>query len=206
MNDKFTIRLVTADDAGQILEVYKPYVLHTANTFEYDVPTVAEMSERIEKISAQYPYLVCEHDGRIVGYAYGSTHRERTAYQWSAEVTVYVKEDFHRRGVARVLYNALFAILKMQGYHSMYAGVLSTNINSVEFHRAMGFEDIGIFRNIGYKLGEWHSNLWMQGFLREHHAEPTVPVAIRMIDKQFVEGVIRNVNEEASGRREAGVR
>jgi L-amino acid N-acyltransferase YncA len=198
MNTNFTIRLVNTDDAEQILEVYKPYVLHTANTFEYDVPTVEDIRKRIEKISAQYPYLVCEHIGQIIGYTYGSTHRERTAYQWSAEVTVYVKEEFHRRGVARVLYTALFAILKKQGYHSMYAGVLSTNIKSVEFHRTMGFEDIGIFKNIGYKLGEWHSNLWMQGFLREHSAEPTVPVAIGVIDKQFVEAVLIEANELVS--------
>ena len=198
MNNKFTIRLVTADDPGQILEVYKPYVLNTANTFEYDVPTAEEIRKRIEKISAQYPYLVCEHDGQIIGYTYGSTHRERTAYQWSAEVTVYVKEDFHRHGVARALYNALFAMLKMQGYHSMYAGVLSTNIKSVGFHRAMGFEDIGIFKNIGYKLGEWHSNLWMQGFLKAHDTEPAVPVAIGVIDEQFVEAVLMEANERVT--------
>jgi L-amino acid N-acyltransferase YncA len=198
MNTDYNIRLVNVTDAPAILEVYKPYVLTTANTFEYEVPVVGEIQNRIKKISAQYPYLVCEHDGRIIGYTYGSTHRERTAYQWSAEVTVYVSEEFHRRGVARTLYNALFPMLRMQGYHSMYAGVLSTNIKSVEFHRAMGFEDIGLFKNIGYKLGEWHSNLWMQGFLREHDAEPTVPVAIGVIDKQFVEGVIRNANEEVN--------
>lgn len=195
MDNNFTIRLVMADDAEQILKVYEPYVLTTANTFEYEVPVVEEIQNRIKKISAQYPYLVCEHEGRIVGYAYGSTHRERTAYQWSAEVTVYVSEEFHRRGVARTLYNALFPMLRMQGYHSMYAGVLSTNIKSVEFHRAMGFEDIGLFKNIGYKLGEWHSNLWMQGFLREHDAEPAVPVAIGDTDSEFVEMIIREANE-----------
>lgn len=181
MNTGYNIRLVNVNDAAAILEVYKPYVLQTANTFEYDVPTVEEIQNRIKKISAQYPYLVCEYDGVIIGYAYGSTHRERTAYQWSPEVTVYVSEEFHRKGVARTLYSALFPMLRMQGYHSMYAGVLSTNIKSVEFHRAMGFEDIGLFKNIGYKLGEWHTNLWMQGFLQEHKIAPPVPISIDAI-------------------------
>lgn len=186
------------DDAEQILEVYKPYVLHTANTFEYDVPTVEEFEQRIKKISTQYPYLVCEHDGRIVGYAYGSTHRERMGYSWCAETTVYLAEAYHRRGIARSLYTALFTLMKKQGYHSIYVSILCTNTASVAFHKSMGFEEIGIFKNIGYKLGKWHSNLWMQLFLNRHNEEPGKPVAIGVIDKQFVEGVIRNANEEVN--------
>lgn len=183
MKTGYHIRIVNINDAKQIAEVYKPYVLNTANTFEYDVPDVEEIGNRIAKISKQYPYLVCEYDGQIVGYAYGSTHRERTAYQWSLETTVYFSEQHHRKGIAKALYTTLFDILRLQGYYSIYVSVLLSNNKSVAFHRAMGFEDIGVFKNIGYKLGEWHANLWMQYFLQEHITEPPVPIAIGEIVK-----------------------
>lgn len=172
----FEIRLINTSDAAAALAVYAPYVLNTAISFEYDVPSLDDFKKKIEKISSQYPWLVCEYNGQIVGYAYGSTHRDRTGYQWSPESTVYLDEQYHRRGIARVLYETLFKLLKMQGYYSIYAGILSSNVKSVEFHRALGFEEIGLFKNIGYKLGEWHSNLWMQYFLQEHIAEPSMPI------------------------------
>jgi len=179
MNKEYTIRFITADDAAAALEVYAPYVLSTAISFEYEVPSVADFRDKIEKITAQYPWLVCTCGGEIIGYAYGSTHRERKGYQWSPESTVYMKEDHHRKGIARVLYSALFEMLKLQGYYSVYAGVLSTNMKSVAFHKAAGFEEIGLFRNIGYKLGEWHSNLWLQYSLRDHLLEePGTPVSV----------------------------
>lgn len=151
--NEYRIRLATVNDAEQVLKVYTPYVLQAASTFEYDVPTIEEFRNRIVKISAKYPYLACEYDGQIIGYAYGSTHRERMGYSWCAEATVYLSETHHRRGIARVLYNALFVLMKEQGYKSIYVSILSTNTASLAFHRAMGFEDIGMFRNIGYKLG-----------------------------------------------------
>lgn len=183
------------DDADSILNVYTPYVLQTACTFEYDVPSVEEFRNRIAKISAQYPYLVCEYNGGIIGYAYGSTHRERMGYRWCAEATVYLSAAHHRRGIARVLYDALFELMKEQGYKSIYVSILSTNAASLAFHRAMGFEDIGMFRNIGYKLGEWHSNVWMQLFLQEHDVEPPIPVVFTAIDTGLIGEVIAQANE-----------
>lgn len=178
MKNNYNIRLITTADAEAARNIYAPYVLNTAVSFEYQVPTVEEFRYKIEKITAQYPWLVCEVDGEIAGYAYGSTHRDRTGYQWSPEVTVYLSEKYHRRGIARVLYSALFEMLKMQGYFNAFAGVLVTNEKSVEFHRAMGFEDIGLFKNIGYKLGEWHTNLWMQYEIQKSIPNPPVPIAI----------------------------
>lgn len=178
MNNNYKIRLITTADAAAALNIYAPYVLNTAISFEYEVPTLEDFTHKIEKITAQYPWLVCEYDGEIAGYAYGSTHRDRTGYQWSPEVTVYLSEQYHRRGIARALYAILLDILRLQGYYNVYAGVLSSNLKSVEFHRAMGFEDIGLFKNIGYKLGEWHTNVWMQLHLQEHIDEPSVPVGI----------------------------
>ena len=193
--NEYKIRLATLYDAEQVLIVYKPYVQQTASTFEYDVPAVEEFRNRVAKISAQYPYLVCECEGEIVGYAYGSTHRERMGYSWCAEATVYLAEAHHRRGIARILYDALFALMKEQGYKSIYVSILSTNAASLAFHRSMGFEDIGMFRNIGYKLGEWHSNIWMQLFLDEHYVEPPLPVVFTTIDKGLIEEVIAQANK-----------
>lgn len=181
--NNYTIRLITPDDAEAALNVYAPYVLHTSATFEYEVPAVESFRKKIEKITAQYPWLVCECDGEIAGYAYGSIHRDRTAYQWSPEATVYLSEKYHRRGIARVLYSALFEMLKMQGYFNAFAGVLATNEKSVEFHRAMGFEDIGLFKNIGFKLSEWHTNLWMQYEIQKPIPNPPLPIPIGMILK-----------------------
>lgn len=192
---EYRIRLATVNDAEQVLKVYTPYVLQTGSTFEYEVPTLEEFRGRIAKISARYAYLVCECNGEIIGYAYGSTHRERMGYSWCAEATVYLSEAHHRRGIARILYDALFVLMKEQGYKSIYVSILSTNTASLAFHRAMGFEDIGIFRNIGYKLGEWHSNVWMQLFLGEHGIEPPLPLAFTAIDNGMVEEVMVQANE-----------
>lgn len=179
--NNYTIRLATAADAGGMLKVYAHYVRTTANTFEYEVPAKEEFRQRIEAVIPGFPWLVCENNGEIIGYACAHKHRERTAYQWSPESTIYIAEAHHGRGLARILYETLFDILRLQGFFNVYAGVLSTNENSVAFHKAMGFEEIGLFRNIGYKLGQWHSNMWYQLHLSEHRLEPAVPVAFSEI-------------------------
>jgi L-amino acid N-acyltransferase YncA len=181
MKKQTTIRLITPADAEEALAVYAPYVLNTAISFEYEVPSVEDFTDKIKKISSQYPWLVCEYDRSIIGYAYGSMHRDRTAYQWSPESTIYMSEAFHRRGIARILYTSLLSLLRLQGYYSVYAGVLSSNTKSVSFHKATGFEEIGIYKNIGYKLGQWHSNLWFQLFLQEHIVNPPLPKSINEI-------------------------
>lgn len=193
----YSIRLVTPADAASCLEVYAPYVRTTAISFEYEVPTIPAFEKKIEKIMEQYPWLVCIYKNEVVGYTYGSMHRERTAYQWSPESTVYLKETFHQKGIARILYETLFDLLRMQGYFSIYASVLSSNNKSVAFHRKMGFEEIGLFKNIGYKLGTWHSNLWFQYFLQEHCVQPTAPLAINQIvkDEHFI-NILQSANEK----------
>jgi L-amino acid N-acyltransferase YncA len=194
----FTIREITLADAAEALEVYRPYVEKTAYTFEYVPPTVEQFTEKIKTITAQYPWLVCEYNGKIVGYAYGSTHRARTAYQWSPESTIYISEDFHGLGIARILYEALFDVLRMQGFKNVYAGVLMTNENSCKMHLALGFYEIGVFRRVGYKLGKWHDNLWLQLHLAEHIDEPPTPVVVSEIRNtaKFAE-IVEEANERA---------
>lgn len=130
------------------------------------------MGKRIKTYTAEYPWVVCEYGSEIIGYAYGSKHRARTAYSWSAESTVYMSDKFHRLGIARVLYETLFGLLKLQGYVNVYAGVGLPNVKSEEFHQTLGFYEVGTFKNIGFKFGNWHDTRWFQLHLIEHPDRP----------------------------------
>jgi len=197
--NNYTIRLATPADAGGMLKVYAHYVRTTANTFEYEVSPAEEFRQRIEAVIPGFPWLACEYHGEIIGYAYAHKHRERTAYQWSPESTIYIAEVHHGKGLARILYEALFDILRLQGFYNVYAGVLSTNENSCAFHKAIGFEEIGLFRNIGYKLGTWHSNMWLQYFLQEHVDEPPFPVAFeKLANTAAVQAVLVKANTKTA--------
>ncbi len=171
----FKIRLIEEADIPAALEVYRPYVLHTAITFEYEVPTLEEFTHKVYTITEDYPWLICEYDGAIAGYVYGSKHRARTAYQWSPEATVYMNERFHGLGLAKVMYHALFDLLRLQGYVNVYAGVGIPNAKSEAFHLSCGFEELGVFKRVGYKLGAWHDTRWFQMHLAEHTIDPPWP-------------------------------
>jgi L-amino acid N-acyltransferase YncA len=169
------IRLANPDDAEAALEVYRPYVLETAITFEYGEPSLEEFRHRIESTIKDYPWLLCVEDDKVIGYAYANKHRYKTAYQWSPESTIYLSEGYHGRGIARLLYETLFEMLKLQGFYNVYAGVGMPNEKSEGLHKALGFDEIGVFRHVGYKLGAWHSTKWFQKHLSEHVLEPSTP-------------------------------
>jgi L-amino acid N-acyltransferase YncA len=155
------IRSVTSADAESVRMIYAPYVSDSATSFEALVPDVAEMARRIEAQADRYPWLVFESGERILGYAYASPHRARTAYQWSVEVSVYVHADAHRRGVGRALYVALFELLRRQGYVNAYAGITLPNASSVGLHESLGFVPVGVYREIGFKFDRWHDVEWL---------------------------------------------
>jgi Sortase and related acyltransferases len=195
--NNYLLRPATAADAEGMLKVYAQYVRTTAATFEYEPPDIAEFISRIEKIQTNFPWLVCECNGEVAGYVYASKHRERVAYQWSPESTIYIAEAHHGTGIARIMYEALFDILKYQGYMNVYASVLATNVNSNRFHKAMGFEDIGTFRNVGYKLGAWHSNNWYQLHLAAHTLNPLAPrLMSEVVDTAAFNTIIALANEK----------
>lgn len=166
------IRLARESDAEAIQRIYAPFVLHTAVSFEIEPPSVDEMRSRMVKILARLPWLVCEWNDKVIGYAYASLHRERAAYGWSVDVTVYIHEEFRRHGVGRALYTSLFQVLRLQGFYNAYAGVTLPNPGSVGLHEAMGFEPVGIYRAVGYKLGQWRDVGWWQLALRDHSTAP----------------------------------
>lgn len=170
-----TIRLADTHDGSSCAAIYRPAVTEHATSFELDPPDGDEMSRRIASCLQQFPWLVAEEDGRVIGYAYASTHRTRPAYQWSAEVSAYVDENAHRRGVGRGLYEALIRVLVLQGYRNAYAGITLPNDASEGFHRGLGFTPVGVFRRIGFKLGQWHDVLWLERSLVPDDLTPPAP-------------------------------
>jgi phosphinothricin acetyltransferase len=194
--NKFIIRFIEEPDYAGALAVYAPYVLHTAITFEYEVPSLEEFSSRVRTISKQYPYLVCESDGQIVAYCFGSIHRTKTAYRWSVESTIYMNEAYHHRGCADAMYRCLFDILKLQGFVNAYAGVSVPDGKSDKFHPKFGFKYLGCFPKIGFKHGKWHDLKWYEYNLAEHRDDLAAPVAITEIrDSEAVENILSKANE-----------
>jgi phosphinothricin acetyltransferase len=149
-------------DAADCAAIYAPYVRDTPISLEERVPTAQEIAERIEATTQTHPWLVAEDDSDLVGYAYATRHRERACYRWATDVTVYVTPKRHRGGVGRALYQALFGLLAEQGFRIACAGITLPNQASVGLHEALGFEPVGVYRNIGWKLGAWYDVGWWQ--------------------------------------------
>jgi L-amino acid N-acyltransferase YncA len=156
------IRSAHAGDVPAMLAIYAPLVRDTTISFEYEPPTPAEMEQRLQTIQRAHPWLVCERDGQVAGYAYASAFRSRAAYRWTAEVTVYIHADHGRRGLAQTLYRALFARLRAQGYRTAVAVITLPNPGSVALHERLGFQPVGIFQNAGFKHGQWLDTGWWQ--------------------------------------------
>ena len=171
-----TLRLATPDDAEAVAAIYAPVVRDTTVSFELEPPSAAEMRARIVSTLATLPWLVSlDAAGAVDGYAYAGKHRERAAYQWSVDVTVYVRADARGQGVGRRLYAALFAELVGRGYVQAFAGIALPNAASVGLHEAMGFEAIGVYRSVGFKHGAWRDVGWWQRPLQAAQAQPAAP-------------------------------
>ena len=179
-------RLATAEDAPAIAAIYAPYVSDTIISFETEAPDAAEIASRIERIGRQYPWLAASADGRLVGYAYACENRSRLAYRWSVDAAVYLDPSAQRKGIGSGLYRRLFALLRAQGYVNAFAGISLPNAASVALHEAMGFAPIGVYRNVGYKLGAWRDVGWWQLSLATPATEPAEPIAFRDLDAAVV--------------------
>ena len=170
-----TIRVARPEDAAAILAIYAPIVRETAMSFEVEPPSQGAMQERIATTLRQYPWLVCAQQGDVRGYVYASAHRARAAYQWSVDVTVYIQAQARRTGIGRALYHALFALLLLQGFPQGFAGMTLPNSASVGLHEALGFQPVGLYRAVGYKLGAWHDVGWWQRAFQPRPSLPTPP-------------------------------
>jgi phosphinothricin acetyltransferase len=185
-----SIRLAVPSDSEEILTIYAPYVTDTAVSVETEVPSVRDFAARIEGISAQYPYLVYTVDDKIVGYAYASKFRERAAYRFGVETSIYVSDKHHGGGIAGKLYACLFALLGRQGYKIAYAGYSEPNEKSRKFHSKCDFHVVGTYRNTGYKLGKWVDVTWMEKALGEFDANPKEPIPIGSIPIEEIEIIL----------------
>ena len=143
-------------DARQVAAIYYPYVMNTPITFETNPPDGTEMQRRMKKVSEIYTSLVCEHETEIMGYSYGSKFRDRSAYDWIVETTVYVREAAHGLGIGKALYASLLECLKLQGFTSAYGVIALPNDPSVSLHEHFGFTEDYLMTNAGYKDGQWY--------------------------------------------------
>jgi L-amino acid N-acyltransferase YncA len=170
------VRAATPADAAAVAAIYAPVVTGTAISFEEEPPGPDEISRRMAA-RPRLPWLVADDGGRVAGYAYASAHRARPAYRWSADCSVYLDPGYRGRGVGRQLYERLIPAVRELGYRSLFAGIALPNPASVGLHEALGFEPVGTFRRVGYKLGAWRDVGWWQLFMDDHDdpAEPAGP-------------------------------
>jgi phosphinothricin acetyltransferase len=171
------IRAATKADAGACAAIYAPYVTDTVVSFETDPPAAGEMAERIASANRSHAWIVAanEREGEVFGYAYAGPFASRPAYRWSCVVSIYIEPGRRRRGAGRRLYETLFARLAVRGFRSVAAGMTLPNEASEGFHRALGFEPVGIYRRIGWKQGSWHDVAWMQRRLEAGQDPPVEP-------------------------------
>ena len=174
-----TIRVASVEDASKLLEIYAYYVEHTAITYEFEVPTLADFEQRIATTLKNYPYLVAEVDGEIAGYVYAGRFRTRAAYDWSVETSIYLSGKYQRLGLGRLLYEKLEEILKKQNVTNLYAGVADPveedeylNRNSEKFHEAVGYKTVARFQKCGSKFGRWYNLIHMEKIIGEHCCPP----------------------------------
>ena len=183
-----TIRFATPADAEALVAIYTPYILKTAITYEYEIPSVAEFAQRIRTYSAKYPYLVAELDGTPVGYAYACPLGSRPAFDWSVETAIYIREDCKGMGIGKALYQKLEAILQIMGIRTMTAAVATveredpylTNA-SLAFHLRMGFVPVGTFHNAGCKFGRWYDLTWLEKGIGCYENDPPHPKTVHEI-------------------------
>ena len=170
----YMIRDVREDDAAELVRIYSYYVLNTAVSFEYEAPTTQEFCERIKKITAKYPYLVCEKDGGIVGYVYAGEYSSREAYSWTVATSIYVKKELRRQGIGTMLYAELEKRLRDMGIVNLLAGAAYCENedeylthDSYDFHAARGFHQVARLETVGKKFGRWYDLVWMQKKISE---------------------------------------
>lgn len=195
MSKRVVIRFADpARDAAAILQIYAPYIEKTAITFETEVPALDGFEKRVAGIAAQYPYLVMELDGEMIGYAYAHRQAERAAFDWNAELSIYLKEGFTGRGLGGPLYELLEALLAMQGYVNFYGVITGSNAGSIALHERMGYALTGRHARTGWKMGRWHDTVWMHK--RAGEGEPGRLVPVHALDGESVRRRIESAQKK----------
>lgn len=194
----FEIRTATLQDAEALLAIYAPYVVNTAVTFEYEVPTIEEFQKRIYHTLEMYPFLVAQQNGEIVGYAYAGPFQEREAYAWAVETSIYVKQDRKQRGIGKELYRVLEDILRLQNVLNLNACIAYPENedeyltrDSVCFHEHMEYQRIGEFHQCGYKFGRWYNMIWMEKHIGNHSGLPQPVKRFSEVQSEATAGLFR---------------
>jgi L-amino acid N-acyltransferase YncA len=168
-------RTASLADAQEMLEIYRPYVLETPISFETEAPSLEEFQRRVSEKIGKFPWLVCEMENKIVGYAYAGPFRARSAYDWSVESSVYIRRGFHGKGLGKALYEKLLSILKDQGVVNVIGGMTMPNEASLKLHEHFGFTQVAQIKNAGFKMGRW----WDVGYWQLQLQKPLVPHPLR---------------------------
>lgn len=189
------IRNIKSDDIISVLNIYAPFIANSTVTFENEIPNIDSFTNRIEHYVASFPWLVADVDGKIAGYAYASKYRDREAYQWMVECSIYLDPDFAGKGIAKNLYNALFEILKIQGIYKVFAVIGLPNLKSVSFHEKMGFTWFATYKNVGYKLGKWLNVGWWELILSEPKDTPKTPIPYAELTKNKIERILKKYSK-----------
>lgn len=184
------IRMIQQDDIAEVLNIYAPYIENTSVTFEYTVPTLEEFATRIAKVRKQFPWLVYQIEEKVVGYAYASTYRERKAYSWDCELSVYLSQEYRGNGIGPLLYERLLSLLKIQGYYNAYAIIASPNERSIEMHNKLGFRQEGIQKNVGYKFGAWRDITYMVKTLKDYNKPDSLPISIDCLEESVLLNIL----------------
>lgn len=170
------MRSASPADAEAIEAIYRPIVLETAISSEWEPPSVKEFRARIEKVTAKYPWLVAlDDEDAVAGFVYANTHRDAPSYQWSVNTSVFIRDDMHASGVGKALYVRLFQELQTLGYYRAFAGIALPNVASVALHESVGFQPIGVYEKVGFKFGQWRDVGWWKRQLQLHDTEPQPP-------------------------------
>lgn len=187
------IRVATSQHVTQIREIYRPHIEDNWASFEYDLPDEKSYLERLQHTMIKFPWLVAvAPSGQVAGYCYAAHHRSREAYQWNCELSVYIQADYARQSIAFKLYQTLFKLLDIQGYQNLLAGIALPNDASIALHRKMGFEEIGVYRNIGYKMNGFRDVSWWSKFIGAPNEVPETPTPFSELDQQLIEEIINN--------------
>ncbi len=184
------LQLIKEEDISEVLEIYAPYVQNTPITFECDIPSLENFSDRVHHYTEQYPWIVAKDHGKIVGYAYASTYRSREAYQWCCELSVYLRPQAQGMDLGRTLYSALMDLLTLQGYYTVYGVITLPNEASLALHNQLGFSMDGIQENCGFKLGSWHNTAIMSKTLRDFEPPVSGPKSIHELSTDVINAIL----------------
>lgn len=177
------VRFAKEEDVPVILNIYKEYI-DTPITFEYSLPNIDKFSEDFKAIKDQYPYLVCEENGIICGYAYAHQFKEREAYKWGVELSIYMSKNVQSKGFGTTMYETLISILKLQGYRTVYGCITLPNEKSESLHKKLGFSEVGVFHKSGFKNNAWYDVVWYERIIGDMQNIPETPIAInKMADE-----------------------